>query len=75
MARTNAASAQRNGRGRFAKGIVQQKLDQEAAQLFARFNSYTEMARHLGIPVSTAFDRVQRALKAEPDNDVATARK
>jgi hypothetical protein len=35
MARTNAASAQRNGRGRFAKGIVQQRLDQEAAELFA----------------------------------------
>ena len=75
MARTNAASAQRNGRGRFAKGIVQMKLDQEAAELFARFNSYSEMARQLNIPVSTAYDRVQRALKAEPDNDTASAKK
>ena len=55
--------------------IVQQRLDQEAAQLFARFNSYSEMARSLGIPVSTAYDRVQRALKAEPDNDTAGAKK
>jgi hypothetical protein len=75
MARTNAASAQRNGRGRFAKGIVQMRLDQEAAQLFARFNSYSEMARQLNIPLSTAYDRVQRALKAEPDNDTASAKK
>ncbi len=33
------------------------------------------MAKHLGIPVQTAYDRVQRALRAEPDNDVASAKK
>jgi hypothetical protein len=75
MTRINAAAAQRNGRGRFAKGIEQKNLDSEAVRLYARFQSYTETAKHLNIPVSTAYDRVQRALRAEPDNDVASARK
>ena len=75
MSRKDAAAAQRNGRGRFSRGIEQQHLDQEAALLYARFNSYTETGKHLGIPVSTAYDRVQRALRAEPDNDIATAKR
>jgi hypothetical protein len=33
------------------------------------------VARELGIPTSTAYDRVQRALCAEPDNDVVSARR
>ena len=65
----------RASHGQFTRAIEQVDIDREAARLYQQFSSYSEVARIQGCPVSTARDRVMRALAGEPDDDTALAKK
>lgn len=65
----------RGRHGRFTRSIEQLDIDREAANLFQRFSSYTEVAEVQRCPVSTARDRVRRAIAGEPNGDTALVKK
>ena len=65
----------RANHGQFTRSIEQVDIDREAAKLYSRFSSYSEVARVQGCPISTARDRVMRALAGQPDDDTALAKK
>src|ERR1019366_5687592 len=65
----------RASHGQFTRAIGQVDIDREAARLYQRFSSYTEVARVQGCPVSTARDRVRRALTGEPDDDTTLVKR
>jgi len=65
----------RAGHGQFTRSIGQVDIDRAAARLYQQFSSYSEVARIQGCPVSTARDRVMRALAGEPNDDTALAKK
>lgn len=55
------ANRTRDGRGRYDRSIDTVERDAEAARLKAKSWSYQQIADHLGITKSSAFDAVQRA--------------
>ena len=69
------ANTHHDGHGRFVRVIENAELDREAARLYQRFSSYSEVARVQGVEVSTVQRRVARALAGEPDDNIALARK
>ena len=73
--KSDGALPARSGRGRFTKSIQQRDMDREAARLYQRYASYRQVADIMGCEVSTAFNRVQRALYDEPSDDVGMAKR
>ena len=65
----------RASHGQFTRSIEQVDIEREAAKLYSRFSSYTEVARVQRCPISTARDRVRRALTSEPDDDTTLAKR
>jgi hypothetical protein len=69
------ARTRHDGRGRFVRTIDHVEQDREAAVLYQRFASYSEVGRVQGVDTATAYRRVQRALYLEPDDTTEAARR
>ncbi len=57
---------QRDGRGRFRRGVATAERDARALELASRSMSYRQIAAELGCDVHTAYTAVQRGLAAIP---------
>ena len=65
----------KDGNGRFCRSLEQLEEDKEAARLYGRVCSYSEVARLQKCNVSTAYRRVHRAFAVAPDDSIDTARR
>jgi len=61
---TGVGEPTRDGRGRYARGLDTAQRDAEAARLRTLGYSYRRIGGELGIDVHSAYDAVQRVLKA-----------
>lgn len=67
--------ATRNRKGQMERDVEQAMLDAEAVQLRAKRMSYPEIAGQMGCSLSTAYDRVKRAIAAVPYEAVEELRR
>ena len=72
---TAKAIKARDGRGRATRSLETVAQDQEAAELRSASLTYPQIAKKLGVSVSTAHERVTRGLQAVPTEDVIEAKR
>jgi len=68
-------TARNNHTGRIERDIDQARLDTEAAELRAKRWGYQQIADHQGCSVSTAYERVKRAIESTPYEAVEELRR
>lgn len=75
MTAPKSAIKARDGRGRAIRSLETVAQDQEAAELRSQSMTYPQIAKKLGVSVSTAYERVTRGLQAVPSENVVEVRR